>query len=393
MTSVPEWNTYYPSLSTANKLQKDFYKHFSDSLDDNRSVDIGDNLSYVFLYLYKTVDTFLKDKKIEPLIERFQLINKDYGQIEKISVYINVWLKDAYLYEKDFENAWKYLKKNKYIRIEELIYIRGNCEETSIEANELFKILMSNKGLTKFGQENIDYIAKLTNIFLNDFYVENKKNYLDYFLNQFDYENLTNEDLELLKSCFSNVKDFILWKDYYFETQDSKNPYPRINHSYMFAGLPFEAPFYEREEIPYIIAVALENKFKEIIREAENTVRTERNLPLVGEGWISETELFYKLLQHFSNEKVVHHGKPLWLDRQHVDIYFPHRNIAIEYQGLQHIQPVNYFGGEESFKKQQALDDKKKKLCSQNNCSLIYVYENYNFIDLTKQIENIINCR
>ena len=57
------------------------------------------------------------------------------------------------------------------------------------------------------------------------------------------------------------------------------------------------------------------------------------------------TELYYKIKETFPNEKVVHHGKPSWLGQQHLDIYFPYKNIAIEYQGLQHQEPVEFFGG------------------------------------------------
>ncbi len=80
-----------------------------------------------------------------------------------------------------------------------------------------------------------------------------------------------------------------------------------------------------------------------IIRECENTVRDEMNLPKVGEGWISEMELYQKIVNEFKNEKVVHHGKPYWLKRQHLDIYFPEKNIGIEYQGAQHLRPIDFF--------------------------------------------------
>ena len=66
---------------------------------------------------------------------------------------------------------------------------------------------------------------------------------------------------------------------------------------------------------------------------------------------MSETELYYLLKDNLSTEEIIHHGKPKWLGRQHVDIWFPKRKIGIEYQGIQHDQPVEYFGGEEGYKK------------------------------------------
>lgn len=50
----------------------------------------------------------------------------------------------------------------------------------------------------------------------------------------------------------------------------------------------------------------------------------------------------------------------------------------IEYQGRQHYQSINYFGGEEKFKLQQDYDNKKRTYCKNNNIKLIEIpyYEN-----------------
>lgn len=120
----------------------------------------------------------------------------------------------------------------------------------------------------------------------------------------------------------------------------------------------------------------------------ENEIREERELPKIGEGWISETLLYYKIKKTFKEYTVVHHGKPEWLGLQHFDIFIPELNIAIEYQGTQHQKPVEYFGGEAAFKKGQERDERKKQLCEENNCSLFYVYPDddiENFIRVLKK--------
>jgi hypothetical protein len=111
-----------------------------------------------------------------------------------------------------------------------------------------------------------------------------------------------------------------------------------------------------------------------VIRNIENEIRTEKALPKIGEGWISETLLFYKIKNTFNEYEVIHHGSPRWLGLQHFDIYFPELNLAIEYQGKQHQEPIEYFGGESAFKKNQERDQRKKRLCEENNCDLYYVY-------------------
>ena len=101
--------------------------------------------------------------------------------------------------------------------------------------------------------------------------------------------------------------------------------------------------------------------------------------------------MFYKICETFPNEKIVHHGRPDWVSPQHLDIYFPLLNIGLEYQGDQHQSPVDYFGGKKAFKKLQELDKRKKEKCEKNGCKLIYIYENYNFNNVSQEIKDILN--
>ena len=102
-------------------------------------------------------------------------------------------------------------------------------------------------------------------------------------------------------------------------------------------------------------------------------------------------KLFKKILNAFPDEKVIHHGRPSWLNRQHLDIYFPKRGIGIEYQGEQRQKAVDSIKGEEGLKKRQKLDKKKVKLCRKNNCRLVYVYENYQLDAVIKQIRTLLD--
>ncbi len=84
--------------------------------------------------------------------------------------------------------------------------------------------------------------------------------------------------------------------------------------------------------------------------------------------------LYYKIKNAIIDYQVVHHAKTEWLGQQHLDIYFPELNIAIEYQGTQHQKPVDFFGGQEGFEKGKERDLRKKNLCIENGCTLFYVY-------------------
>ena len=55
------------------------------------------------------------------------------------------------------------------------------------------------------------------------------------------------------------------------------------------------------------------------------------------------------------------------------DFYLPDYNVVIEYQGQQHYHPVEIFGGEEVFKKQQKHDNIKREYCKNNNIRLLEI--------------------
>ena len=55
-----------------------------------------------------------------------------------------------------------------------------------------------------------------------------------------------------------------------------------------------------------------------------------------------------------------------------VDFFLPDLNIAIECQGLQHFEPVDYFGGEEGFEKCIDRDKRKLDLCENHGIKMIY---------------------
>ena len=125
---------------------------------------------------------------------------------------------------------------------------------------------------------------------------------------------------------------------------------------------------------------------------AENQIRKQRGLPMLGEGWISETQMFYAIKERFGAlTPVIHHGRPNWLGRQHFDVYLPEFNVAIEYQGEQHYRPIDFFGGQLAFEKNKARDVKKRELSILNNCSLIEVDKSVSNEELLYKISQLIN--
>lgn len=140
----------------------------------------------------------------------------------------------------------------------------------------------------------------------------------------------------------------------------------------------------------YFVEDILDQIFTFYVFNLQNEFRVSKGIPKIGEGWVSETELYHLLKEYFDKETIIHHGKPKWLGRQHVDIWFPEHKLGIEYQGLQHDQPVEFFGGEEGFLKGKERDEKKKRLFKENNSTLIEVRKGYDLQEVIDEIQKYI---
>lgn len=55
------------------------------------------------------------------------------------------------------------------------------------------------------------------------------------------------------------------------------------------------------------------------------------------------------------------------------DFYLPEYNTCVEYDGKQHYEPIDYFGGEKAFKETKKRDDVKNNYCQKNNIKLIRI--------------------
>lgn len=61
-----------------------------------------------------------------------------------------------------------------------------------------------------------------------------------------------------------------------------------------------------------------------------------------------------------------------------LDFYIPKYRAIIEFNGIQHYEPVDAFGGEEQFKKQVERDEDLRKVCNEYNIKLLEIKYNEN---------------
>ncbi|GAB4448649.1 MAG: hypothetical protein Fur0028_03740 [Bacteroidales bacterium] len=132
-----------------------------------------------------------------------------------------------------------------------------------------------------------------------------------------------------------------------------------------------------KKYLPYYY---LENKkqFGQIFHfEKEDNIRVENDLrqyfgyPKIGEKWISETHLFHLIKEIFPNHDPIFHYRGKELQGLELDIFIPALKLGIEYQGEQHYQIIEHWGGEKGFEKRIENDKRKLELCKQNNYTLV----------------------
>jgi tetratricopeptide (TPR) repeat protein len=357
---------FYPSIEELNPEQLRSYIFIRDKIDSGNYVDIDGNISYVFLYIYELLGSIMSKgiDQCDNIISRLAWIETTYTSVfPTLPIYTQGWIGDTHIMKGDYDEALKYYetllspdKVNAGLG-SHILNVKLHIGKPA-SAVDLMSI---NKMITKFGKSNINLIV----------------NYVEL---QLQHETEI-KGVDYLKYLGTKYRD---------TSYDGFSLYSGVPSGYTLGQFYMRQPHSIKKTIWFVNIHELLEFMKDTTRAAENAVREDMNIPRVGEGWVSETDLYYKLKSHFSDYQVVQHYIPSWLGRQHLDIFFPDHNIAVEYQGAQHSQAVKLFGGDEALLKNQRRDVLKKKKCKQNKVHLIYVEENYNLEDIISSIESQI---
>lgn len=412
MTSIPlEVDPIECNPEAMSREQKAFYRYWLRVLSKGRQIETESPLAYIDIYTESLVEKFIKNRNVLFFFDQLKRISDVYGGVDGLELRLAGLKRDAYVSFGDYHNAWSFMRRTGFFTVRDVFNICKKFEKPWLTADELFKIVRNLKGrLTKFGLQIYPEILLAVSERIED------TRHLQDFTEQFqhmDFRNLTDKDISSLSESYTNSVLFeYLHLQYKHDTEkflsdDEGRKLQALNGKFKkelrsadgpYSFFRFNRPLFSvldlsipEPYVPSIVTVAVENQICELFRETENRIRQLRSLPQIGDGSISEAELFRKLRKQFPDQKIIKHAKPSWLTPQHLDIYFPARNIAIEYQGVQHLKPVDYFGGIAAFEAQKVRDERKKLLCYQNNCSLIYVYENYDFTELTREISVLVS--
>lgn len=113
----------------------------------------------------------------------------------------------------------------------------------------------------------------------------------------------------------------------------------------------------------------------------ENEVRQKFGHKKVGDAWTSETILYHIVRSLLPNFAIRRHYRPNFLDGLEIDIFIEELRVGIEYQGIQHYEPVNHWGGKEALEKLQKRDLKKKKIADSLGIPIVYFKYNEHLND------------
>lgn len=401
---IIEWTSKYSSdIREADSQQQKCFQNIKNEILKGRYVDVGENDAYLFAYGCWLYDLLLDNKGQISVSSANSISTKTLENISQIKNFIIIYeetkphvVKYSYpvlifadIYyalphnqlEKDFLAFLNFCDRNSFCKYGELLallyrYIYDVGPDTEIKQYRflpLFAKFSFKQYLTAVGIGGYEEIlCNIEKIAQKD-YESNKVNFL-YRLYDFVDGSL----------CGFSSGHYVSFLTSEFLNSEWNNS--GVTERYLREeSVSFIDHFLVPDDNKEKVIIYLET----ILREAENQYRIERGLPRVGDGWISETLLFRQIEAAFPQEEVEQHAHPCFLGKQHYDVYIPKYKIAVEYQGDQHFKPIDFFGGEKTFKKNQERDSRKKEISKKNGITLIEVLPDYQLCDV---IYKILSC-
>ena len=357
--NIPPFSQFpYPSEEAMDSRQRRFYVDLERKLRRGEGPPIDGNISYVFVFVYKVLST-VKARGFQSLHDFLIRLSEIYSNEPKLPGHCRHWANDCLLGLRQYE---AYLEKTEpppplgvathpsNLRLN----IQNYCGS---EANPIDILRMFVSRNSRFIRDNVGLYR------------------------------------DSVKGVFEVVAqaEGPWFKIMGVGPGDKEGGYP---HS-LFQGavLPYGLARLEFGLHCFYSSFELEAKVTKLAKDAENDARKIVGVPEVGEGWVSETALFRKLEEQFSQTVVIQHGQPAWLGRQHFDVWFPNWNIAVEYHGEQHFHAVNFFGGAESFAKNVERDERKAALARRHGVKLFAVTKEDEAAALVAKIEAVLAAR
>lgn len=297
----------------------------------------------------------------------FELQTKAFAS-KDIQLQIESWEEWQILQAEEWENwniDWSYRDSLEILDFERRI------GKPLVKGKHIYRFPFKRNLLTEFGKRNVDQILNKVDDIINQDY---PLSFFEPFIFNFNSIKVEFYPIEYYSRFFlQDGQSQKLWNRLVSE-EKSKAP----------KKIDLKQPASRK-----LVSIAIGEEAGNLLRKGENEYRTSIGAKKVGEAWISETELFHSIKSIFPELRIVQHGKPSFLDRQHYDIWLPDLLLAIEYHGKQHFEPVEFFGGKKAFEQNVKRDKKKIELSKTNGVELLIVKRGYDIVE----VENFISKR
>ncbi|QAY60919.1 hypothetical protein ET475_13595 [Microbacterium protaetiae] len=385
--TVPPFKKHHSSRDDMNDEQRRFYDEVAvRAFEAFRPVDLDGSISYGFAYLYGVVREHAeRPTRTRSVLEWFSDTYSD----SSLGRYAVQWLADLSYIRGDFARGVEVHRRiglplDIYLALAQPLGLR-------LVASDVRAWLAADPGLTQTGMFMRDDVDDGLQHVLDEFHDANGRSVVEDWWHRLAIQRRQGEPAPLVEDellgfmCQSDVDMRIGWADH------GAHLYDRARMAFRgVLGYNAEIPWPDRYPNCYWYGELIWARLRAAYRLAENRVRESKGLARVGEGWVSEVALLNAIREAFPNERVVHQGRPKWLKPQSLDIFLPDRKVGIEYQGVQHSQPVGRFGGDVAFVSQQTRDARKRRLCAENSCQLIEVHPDYDRDRVLAQIRQAL---
>ena len=385
---VPRFKSYSAQTVDMNEDQREYFARFKDQFLAGTAPDIDEQWSYGFVVFHQLMRKGLTN--FSKLRASLELAEASYPD-SPLHVFANRWLADTYFLDSDFQKGWDVLSRvglplDIYLTLSEFV------EDSRLTADTLNFWQLEGVGITDALSPKRNDIEDVVN------------ELLDASHEALGHSLISDLWLRLMVHRAKGAPSTIVEDEFgkflsqqklnmYLEHCDEDREKPPGQAFQGTADKSRDVIWPSQFRTTYWFTQIVRARINSLFRDAENIVRNENLLPSVGEGWISEVTLFRAISETFPDRRVVHQGRPIWLRKQSLDIYFPNENIGIEYQGAQHSRPVALFGGEIVFQKQLERDERKRGLCAENDCFLIEVFPDYGIDEVILKVQTALSER
>lgn len=353
---------------------------FSDSSNNQCIVEIT-NFSYHYdrekLISWYTISTFLPDAFIgceltlELLAYNGEHVSERFEECVSVGKYKadDTIYKSYQVYSDDYKMLQKLLQNFDELDIHQELTYFEKAPDLLNEVNECLRQIINSKILfdQEKGDPNKKIIFKIPATYDKKFYCAAKLADEAYKIevddNELAYSVIFTGDqlaqIELMSYMFFDInnkeevqnREYLNKKSYIFYTKNTiQQRINALNEKYGYSSIVTNSVLVR---IIKIMNKKLQQRIDSVYSEISKEGRVQTK-------WGNEYRLFLLVSRYVEDAYYQYHCD--WLGKQSYDIYSDKYKVAIEYQGQQHYEAIDLFGGEESLKYNLERDKRKREL-------------------------------